>query len=118
MAIDLVVQQSDIPELVIVQSNIFEVGPETQVVVEELQLDDLVLPELSVDVTSEIDMELGSEVIKEPTDRLQDKTVIPAAQPQRIRADLGYGGLGEVTVEAIPNNYGLITYNGSIITVS
>ena len=48
----------------------------------------------------------------------QDKTVTPAESEQIIRADTGYSGLDTVTVEAIPSNYGLITWDGTTITVS
>ena len=49
---------------------------------------------------------------------LQDKEVIPSAEEQTITADVGFGGLSSVTISPIPQNYGLITYNGSTITVS
>lgn len=49
---------------------------------------------------------------------LQDKTTTPTQSTQTITADSGYTGLGTVTVNPIPQNYGLITYNGSTITVS
>ena len=49
---------------------------------------------------------------------LQDKEVIPSAEEQTITADAGFGGLSSVKVGAIPQNYGLITYDGSSITVS
>lgn len=49
---------------------------------------------------------------------LQDKTATPTQATQTITADSGYTGLGTVTVNPIPQNYGLITYNGSTITVS
>ena len=49
---------------------------------------------------------------------LQDKEVIPSAEEQTITADAGLGGLSSVTISPIPQNYGLITYNGSTITVS
>ena len=49
---------------------------------------------------------------------LQDKEIIPSAEEQTITADAGFGGLSSVKVGAIPQNYGLITYNGSTITVS
>ena len=52
------------------------------------------------------------------TTSLQDKTVTPTQSTQTVSADAGYGGLGTVTVNPIPSNYGLITYNGSILTVS
>lgn len=49
---------------------------------------------------------------------LQDKTVTPTQSTQTISADAGYGGLGTVTVNPIPSNYGLITWDGSKLTVS
>lgn len=49
---------------------------------------------------------------------LQDKTVTPTQATQTVTADEGYDGLGTVTVNPIPNNYGLITYDGSKLTVS
>lgn len=49
---------------------------------------------------------------------LQDKEIVPSAEEQTITADAGFGGLSSVKVGAIPQNYGLITYDGSSITVS
>lgn len=49
---------------------------------------------------------------------LQDKVIIPSAEEQTITADVGFGGLSSVTISPIPQNYGLITYDGSTITVS
>ena len=49
---------------------------------------------------------------------LQDKVVEPSASEQTITPDVGFGGLASVKVSAIPNNYGLITWNGSTLTVS
>lgn len=49
---------------------------------------------------------------------LEDKSVTPSAETQIVTYDEGYGGLGTVTVEAIPSNYGLITWDGSTLTVS
>ena len=49
---------------------------------------------------------------------LQEKSVTPSSEVQEITADVGYGGLKSVTVSPIPQNYGLITYDGSTITVS
>ena len=49
---------------------------------------------------------------------LQDKTVTPSQATQTIVADEGYDGLGTVTVNAIPSNFGLISFNGSVLTVS
>ena len=49
---------------------------------------------------------------------LQEKVVVPGAEEQTITADIGFGGLSSVTISPIPQNYGLITYDGSSITVS
>lgn len=49
---------------------------------------------------------------------LQDKTITPTPEEQVIVADVGFGGLASVRVSAIPQNYGLITWDGSTITVS
>ena len=49
---------------------------------------------------------------------LQEKVVVPGATDQIVTADTGFGGLSSVKVSAIPQNYGLITYDGSTITVS
>ena len=49
---------------------------------------------------------------------LQEKVVIPGAEEQIITADVGFGGLKSVTIAPIPNNYGLISWDGSTITVS
>lgn len=50
--------------------------------------------------------------------RHQDKTVTPAEVPQTVRADPGYDSLGSVTVEAIPSNWGRISWDGTVLTVS
>ena len=47
--------------------------------------------------------------------KTQAKTVTPTAQIQEITADDGYAGLSKVTVAPIPQNYGLIVYNGYIL---
>lgn len=50
--------------------------------------------------------------------RYQDKTVVPSDEVQAVQADHGYGALGTVTVEAIPSNWGRISWDGSVLTVS
>lgn len=50
--------------------------------------------------------------------RLQDKAVTPDRTARTVVCDPGYDGLGTVTVGAIPSNYGLISWNGSTLTVS
>lgn len=60
----------------------------------------------------------ANDVVIESVVNNQDKTVTPTKLQQSITADAGYSGLGTVTVEPIPPNYGLITWNGTVITVS
>ena len=50
--------------------------------------------------------------------RLQEKELTPSADEQIITPDDGFTGISAITVHAIPNNYGLITWNGSFLTVS
>lgn len=49
---------------------------------------------------------------------LQDKVIVPSADEQIVTADVGFGGLASVKVAPVPQNYGLITYDGTTITVS
>ena len=48
----------------------------------------------------------------------QNKTATPTRSEQVITADSGYTGLGTVTVNPIPPNYGLVTWNGSVLTIT
>ena len=47
-----------------------------------------------------------------PSSDFQKKCIIPAAQEQIITADGGYVALSQVTMAAIPSNYGRISFNG------
>ncbi len=49
---------------------------------------------------------------------LQDRTVTPTRGTQVITAEAGFNALRSVTVNPIPSNYGLITWDGSVLTVS
>lgn len=49
---------------------------------------------------------------------LQTLTVTPAAEAQVFVPDPGVDGYNRVEVGAIPSNYGLITWDGSTLTVS
>ncbi len=46
-----------------------------------------------------------------------EKVVTPTDEEQTITADEGYNSLAKIIVEAIPNNYGHIAYDGSSIRV-
>lgn len=63
------------------------------------------------------DINFGIQKVK-VVGNLQSKTAIPSRQEQTIQADDGYDALSKVVVEPIPKNYGLITYNGGVLTVS
>ena len=56
--------------------------------------------------------------IAQGTGKVQSKTVTPTREAQTVTPDAEYDALSSVTVEAIPKNYGLITYDGSRILVS
>ena len=49
---------------------------------------------------------------------LQEKTATPSDETQVVTFDLEYQGLSKVTINPIPSNYGLITWNGSVLTVT
>lgn len=72
---------------------------------------------MSVDTDSVFPMDVGTsiQIVKV---KLQDKEVTPSATAQIVVADSDYDGLSEVLVNPIPTNYGLVTFNGSVITVS
>ncbi len=50
--------------------------------------------------------------------KLEEREVIPSGEEQIITPSAGYGGMSKVKVAAIPQNYGLITYDGTRIVVS
>lgn len=49
---------------------------------------------------------------------LEDKSITPSDNAQIVTFDEGYQGLRQVTVDPIPSNYGHITWDGTILTVS
>lgn len=76
---------------------------------------------IDIDIGENHALEMGFAepiVVRSDPISLQDKTVTPADNSFEVRADDGYTALGVVTVNAIPSNYGKITWNGSVLTVS
>ena len=74
-----------------------------------------------IDGTARLDSVYDGETAKYigGTPQLEDEIeVTPSAEEQRITPSLGYVGLKAVTVKPIPNNYGLITWSGSVLTIS
>lgn len=49
---------------------------------------------------------------------LEEMSATPSSETQVIVCDPGFDGISKVTIDPIPSNYGLVTYDGSIITVS
>lgn len=47
--------------------------------------------------------------------KIQSKFVTATDEPQVIQPDDGFVALSQVVVDAVPQNYGKITYNGYIL---
>ena len=74
---------------------------------------------VSVDAVS-MGVSIGSPVVKEYVDvetYTGDYEVTPSSEAQTLNT-AGKRMTREVVVNPIPNNYGLITWNGSVLTVS
>lgn len=74
----------------------------------------VVIPSASLGVST------GKEVVKEFVERdpyTGETTVTPSAETQILHTN-GLRMTEDITVNPIPNNYGLITWDGSVITVS
>ena len=68
-----------------------------------------------------LDMSIPAELgmtITVVSGHLEEMSATPSSETQVIVADPGYDGISKVTIDPIPSNYGLVTYDGSIITVS
>ena len=57
-------------------------------------------------------------VVREFADIYDGPTTVTPSGNTQILATTGKALLGDVTVNPIPSNYGLITWNGSVLTVS
>lgn len=92
-------------------------------------------PTIELNFSEDVDFSLGSsfavtfsypvseKVILEKTEEdleIGEHTVgvFLTQEEQILLPDSQYDGLSQVTVNPIPSNYGLITWNGSILTVS
>lgn len=47
-----------------------------------------------------------------PSRDFQEKCIVPSDEEQVVTADSGHAALSQVTVAAIPSNYGRISFNG------
>lgn len=77
--------------------------------------------EISLEVEERLpSLSLGIEspIIVTQAKNFQEKTVTPSEYTQIVRADDGHDALSSVRVNPIPSNYGRITWNGSVLTVS
>ena len=68
------------------------------------------------DETYSVKMEDAIQIID--ADTYQGDYVVTPASEAIVLNTLGFTMADNVTLEAIPNNYGLITWNGSYLTVS
>ena len=58
-----------------------------------------------------------SAALSNPVIKTQIKTITPGDEVTEVTPDSGYAGLSKVIVEAIPNNYGQIIFNGTTLMV-
>ena len=80
-------------------------------------------PDIVLDI--ELEMETEEEAIDLEFDdtgqeaNLQVKIhIIPTQESQTVTADAPYTALSAVQIDPIPSNYGTITWNGSVLTVT
>lgn len=79
---------------------------------------DLQENQYTADIQSDhYDVDVG-ETIQIVDGRFQDLTVTPTNELQIIEPDVGYTAFSRAIINPIPQNYGLITWNGSTLTVS
>ena len=83
----------------------------------ELHVLDDATASLSINDDSPVNLSVGAEVIGGGIPYSGAYTVRPQPYAQTLEPATHVLDR-DIVVEAIPNNYGLITYNGSVITVS
>ena len=84
----------------------------------ELSLTPTISGEIDLLSTIEGELEKVTEAGGYRPPELEAKEATPSTEEQVITCDAGYDGLQSVTRHPIPSNYGLITWNGSTLTVS
>lgn len=67
--------------------------------------------------SKQVNVKFNATRVQDLTEK-QEKTAIPTQEQQIILPDSGYSALSKVTVEPIPHNYGLVTFNGGYITIT
>ena len=75
------------------------------------------ITEIAVNIDETTGFAVDIDVTQNATLKEQEKSITPTREEQTVLPDAGHC-LSKVTVAAIPENYGLITYNGYSITVS
>lgn len=73
--------------------------------------------EIDLELELEENLDLEFEAVDAGCIQTRQLTVTPDNTAQTFRPPEGYV-FGKVIVEAIPSNYGLITWNGAVLTVS
>ena len=84
---------------------------EAELIDEVLELE----PLLEEDYTMESDIEMVTHITNDPYD---GSYVVTPGQGVQILNTKNLVCNDNITIEAIPSNYGLVTWNGSILTVS
>ena len=82
-----------------------------------LHVQDSAETSLSIGGGSDVSLDVGAAVIGGGLPYGGSYTVTPSAQTQTLPTENRQLS-GDIVINPIPSNYGLITYNGSVITVS
>lgn len=85
----------------------------------EVLVEDITIPLEAVTGDDEIalDIEHVREVYRDLPDYEGPYTVTPSAESQTLLTD-NKRMAGDIVIEAIPQNYGKVSYNGSILTIT
>lgn len=72
---------------------------------------------MTVSTQPSVGMTVGADIIRPPATYSGPLIVTPTEDTQTLDTGGKVVG-GNIVIEPIPNNYGLITWNGSVLTVS